>query len=180
MHCNYHSETDFGFGKINSDCSKLSAKLDLHLVEKVLGIDVVKLKWTFKQGDRDDESLIDQFQSARVEMGPKKTWGYATGPIRAEAKLGVAGFVEIGRNGISDAGVIGTAEVKLGTNYIKQMEGSKVVELKNRPDVKGDNSIGFVKDQNISVIGAEAKISIQSGFSAEGKGILKGMKYAPK
>ena len=181
MHCEYHSETNFGFGSISSDCSKLTAKLDLKLIDKVLGIDVVKLKLVTKEGDRDDETFMDQFQSFRVEMGPKKTWGYGSGPIRAEAKLGVAGFLEVGKNGISDAGVIGTAEVNVGTNIIKQMDGTKVIGTKG-PDGKmsGDNSMGPIKDLNMTVVGATAKISLMSGPSMEGKGILSGMKWAPK
>ena len=181
MHCVYHSETNFGFGSISSDCSKLTAKLDLKLIDKVLGIDVIKLKLVTKEGDRDDETIMDQFQSFRVEMGPKKTWGYGSGPIRAEAKLGVAGFLEIGKNGISDAGVIGTAEINVGTNIIKQMDGTKVVGTKG-PDGKmsGDNSMGPIKDQNITIVGASAKISLMAGPSMEGKGILSGMKWAPK
>ena len=168
MHCNYHSELKLGVGTINSDCSKLTAKLDLYLLKNTLGIEVVKLKWTTKEGDRDDESFIDQFQSARVELGAKKGVGYGQGPFRAEAKAGAAGFVEIDRHGISDAGIILTAEAKLASNFIKPTEGTKQI---------ADNSLGPVKDPSLSLIGAETKISIQSGFTAEGKGILKGMKY---
>ena len=181
MHCEYHSETNFGFGSISSDCSKLTAKLDLHLIEKVLGIDVVKLKLVTKEGDRDDETIMDQFQSFRVEMGPKKTWGYGYGPIRAEAKLGVTGFMEFGKTGLSDAGLVGTAEVKVGSNIIKQMDGTNVIGTKG-PDGKmsGDNSMGPIKDPSISIIGASAKISLMAGPSMEGRGILSGMKWAPK
>jgi hypothetical protein len=161
----------FGLGQINSDCSRLTAKLDLNLLKNTLGIDVVKLKWTLKQGDRDDESSIDQFESARVEIGVKKTVGYGQGPLRAEAKAGAAAFVEIDRHGISDAGLIVTAEAKLASNFIKQQEGGV------KP--KDDPSLGPVKDPSISLIGAEATISVVSGFSAEGKGILKGMNYGP-
>ena len=173
MHCNYHSETNYGIGVITSDCSKLTAKLDLNLLKNTLGIEVVKLKWTLKQGDRDDEDFIDQFQSARVELGVKKGVGYGQGPFRAEAKAGAAGFVEVGRHGISDAGLILTAEAKLATNFIKQQEGSA------KPETKDDHSLGPVKDPSVSLIGAEVKISIESGFSADGKGILKGMNYGP-
>ena len=170
MHCSYHSELKFpGLGQINSDCSRLTAKLDLNLLKNTLGIDVVKLNWTFKQGDRDDETLIDQFQSARVELGAKKTVGYGQGPLRAEAKAGVAGFVEVGRHGISDVGIVLTAEAKIASNFIKQQEGGV------KP--KDDASLGPVKDPSLSLVGVEATLSIQSGPSAEGKGILKGMKY---
>ena len=169
MHCNYHSELKFpGLGQINSDCSRLTAKLDLNLLKNTLGIDVVKLNWAFKQGDRDDETLIDQFQSARVEIGLKDTKGFGVGPTRAELKGGVAGFVEVGRHGISDAGIILTAEAKLAMNYIKQTEGTKEI---------ANHSQGQVKDQSLSLIGAETTISIHSGFTAEGKGILKGLKH---
>ena len=94
--------------------------------------------------------------------------------------MGAAGFVEFDRHGISDAGVILTAEAKLASNFIKQTEGTQTVGIKQADGkMSGDNSIAMIKDPSVSLIGAEAKISIQSGFSVEGKGILKGMKYAP-
>ncbi len=171
MHCEYHSKTEFGFGSISSDCSRLTAELDFKLINKVLGIDAVKLKLVTKEGDRDDETIVDQFQSFRAELGPKKTWGYGYGPIRAEAKLGVTGFIEVGKNGISDAGLVGTAEIKAGSNYIKRMDGTNKV---------GDDSVGYFKDYSQTLVGASAKISLIAGPSIEGKGILSGMKWTPK
>lgn len=178
MHCNYHSELKFtGLAQINSDCSTLSAKLNLNLLKNTLGIELVKLNWTFKQGDRDDESLIDQFQTARVELGLKDTKSFGQGPFRAELKGGVAAFVEIGRQGISDAGIIVSAEAKLAMNYIKQTEGTEIYNRKGSGE-KADYSQGPVKDQSLSLIGAETKISIQSGFTVEGKGILNRVSFA--
>ena len=160
MHCNYHSETDYGVGTITSDCSKLTAKLDLHLLKDVLGIDLGKIEWTTKEGDRDDETLLDQFQSARVELGVKQGVSYGSGPLRAEAKVGATGFVEIGRQGISDLGIKLAADIKVATNIIKQQQGSVKVE---------DHGLGMIKDKSLSLIGAETTMSIQGGFTAGAK-----------
>ena len=168
MHCNYHSESDYGVGTITSDCSKLTAKLDLHLLKDILGIDLGKLEWTTKQGDRDDETLIDQFQSFRAEFGVKKGVSYGYGPIRGEAKAGAMGFFEVGRHGISDAGIKVSAEAKVATNIIKHQAGSAKAE---------DYGHGMIKDKSISLIGAEMQISLLSGPTAGGLGILKNLKY---
>ena len=183
MHCQYHSESDFLLASIESNCSELSIKLDLHLIDKVLGVDVIKIEGSFKQGDKDGLSIIDQWQTARVEFGPKKTWGYGYGPIRAEAKLGGSVFAEFSRaaGGMSDFGGTLSADVKVGTNLIKKMDGTQVIGEK-RPDGKmsGDNSVWLFKDPSVSIVGATAKFSFMTGPSLAGKGFLSGLEWSPK
>jgi hypothetical protein len=62
-------------------------------------------------------------------------------------------------------------------NYIKQTKGTETY-TRTGTDEKADYSLGGVKDQSLSLIGAETKISIQSGFTMEGKGILNRVSYA--
>lgn len=167
MHCKDSSEIKLGIGSIKSKCSYLSAKMDLYILKNTLGIEVIKLGWTTKQGDRDDEDFIDQFQRASVEVGIKRGVGYGVGPLKAEAKAGIAGFLEVDRHGISDMGLIASAEVKAGNNYIKPMDGTVKIE---------DHSMGPVKDQSVTIVGLEVKMSINGGFTKEGKGLMKGVK----
>lgn len=162
MHCNYHSEANLLVGQIKSDCGRLTAKLDL---------DFIKLGLKTKQGDRDDESFLDQFQSCSIEIGVKKGVSLAeAGPLKAEAKVGVAAFVEIDKTGISDAGLKVSSSIKAGTNVVKDKS------IKVEP-IKGMSTLGpSAGDESLTIIGTEAKISLISGFSVEGKGILKGLK----
>ena len=155
MHCMYHSESNLLIGKIISDCSKLEAKLDLDLFKKVLGVEVLKIAGKFKQGDKDGESFLDQFQSGSVEVGLKKTAGMSKGPLKAEAKLGGTGFVEIGKKGITDAGVKVVAEINLGTDVV-------------------DKDMAPIKEKSITIIGTESKLSIGGGYTNEVK-VLKGI-----
>jgi hypothetical protein len=148
-----------------------------------LGIDVVKAKWSAKQGDRDNETFLDQWQTASVELGIKETVGFGSGPLRAEAKLGLAGFIEVDRSGVRDIGAKLAAEAKLTSNLIKHQEGTASPDKQNYSDPKinatdpkgFDLTLGPVKDQGLS-IGSEARISLQTGFQVQGKGILSGLK----
>jgi tetratricopeptide (TPR) repeat protein len=167
MHCNYHSESQLIVGTITSDCGQLTAKFDLYLLKNTLGIEVVKLGIKMKQGDSDDESFWDQFQTASVELGVKKGIGTGAGPLRVEAKAGIAGRVEIGKHGVTDVAIIATGDVKIGTNIIKVLEGTTTIV---------DNSEGPVKDKSMTIVGVEAKLSLVSGFTAEAKSFLKGLK----
>ena len=77
--------------------------------------------------------------------------------------------MEVGPHGITDYGGKITADLKVGTNIMKPLDGSE--SIKGR-----DNSFGPIKDQSISIIGAEAKISLTGGFTTAGHGILRGVK----
>lgn len=156
MHCMYNSTLDLMAGTINSSCGKTEAILDLAILKDALGIEIGKATLTTQQGDKDNETFMDQFQSASLEVGLKKSVGVSKGPLKAEAKLGGSGFVEVGKNGVTDAGVKVVAEIEVGTDVI-------------------ENGIGPVQDQSMTIIGAESELSIGGGFTAEATGILKGM-----
>jgi hypothetical protein len=146
------------------DCSIITAKLDLS---------IIKLGVKTKQGDKDNQSFAEQFQNGSVEIGLKKGVSYGKGPLKIEAKGGVSVFLEVGKNfSIKDAGVKIGADVKVGTNILKPLNGTEKITIK---DAAGktlhtlDASMGPFKDLSLSIVGTEAKISINSGFSAEGK-----------
>ena len=162
LHCAYKSKTTLMTSTITSECGKLEAKLDL---------DFLKLGLKMKQGDRWDESTWDQFQSCTIEIGIKKGVSLGEkGPLKAEAKVGVSGFVEVGKSGVIDAGGSITGGIKVGTNVIGK-DGIKI------EPIKGISTLGpSIGDQSVTIVGAEAKISIMSGFTVEGKGILNGVK----
>ena len=168
IHCQYHSEMNLGIGSMENDCDKMTTKIDISV--KGFGL---KGKLTQDFGDN-KKTFSDQFVNCTVELGYKDGVGFGKGPIRAEAKVGAYGFVEIDRTGFTDGGIKVTADIKAGTNIIKPKDGTESAIDKNGNPI--DLSQGPVKDISVTVIGAEAKISIMSGFSMEGKGILKGIK----
>ncbi|HYF30219.1 MAG TPA: hypothetical protein VD993_03775 [Chitinophagaceae bacterium] len=161
LHCRYKDTLYIPLGMITSSCSKLTGKLDL---------DFVKLGMTTKQGDRDDESFMDQFQNCSIEIGIKKKASIGEGPLKAEAKVGVSAFVEIDKTGITDAGVKAVADLQVGTNVVRE-NGVKIEPVKDMSTL--GPSAG---DQSVTIIGTEAKISVLSGFTVSGRGVLKGMK----
>jgi hypothetical protein len=147
IHCQYKSETDFGFGSINVECGKITAKLDVGMAKMMLKT---------KQGDKDNETFMDQFQTCSIEIGYKKGDGIGKGPLRIDAKAGIAGYLEIGKTGITDAGVKIGADIKVGSNIVKPL----------------GVGVGPIKDMSTSIVGAELKISIITGVTKEGKGLL--------
>ena len=169
IHCQYHSELNLGFGSMENDCDKMTTKIDISV--KGFG-----LKGKLKQDFGDNKnSFSDQFVGCTIELGYKEGVGFGKGPLRAEAKAGAYGFVEIDRTGFTDGGIKLTADIKAGTNIIKSQDGTESYIDKNGDPIP-NLSQGPIKDVSLTVIGAEAKISIMSGFSVEGKGILKGIK----
>jgi len=180
MHCAYHSELYLGIGTITNDCNTLTGKLDFKVLKNTLNIEAIKLGLTLKNRNNPDEvSFFDQFEHASVEIGLKKGFGVGTGPLKAEAKVGGSGFVEFDRGGFSDAGLIISSDIKIGTNFVKPLDGTKGIEVLDASGkvVRGldgiakeiDHSIGGAKDLSVTIVGIDAKISINSGFTVESK-----------
>ncbi len=171
LHCAYHSEIDLGIGTIISDCSTLTGKIDLKILKDVLKIDVLKLGLTLKQRDNSEATFFDQFERFSGEIGLKKGFGVGTGPLKAEAKVGGSGFVEIDRNGFADAGLLLSADVKLGTNFVKPLDGINGIEVIGEDGITKaiDHGVGPAKDLSVTIAGIDAKISINAGFTVESK-----------
>ena len=143
--CAYKSEMDLYFGKITSECSKLKAELS---------IQSVNLGWETKMSDRDGADFFDEFQRCTIEVGHSVDRTFGSGPLALEAEVGVTAFLEIDRTGISDAGVKATAEVKVKTDLLEK------------------HAVG-IKERSVNFGGVEAKISMNSGFTAGRIGMLK-------
>lgn len=157
LNCQYKSELNLVFGSITTECSRIKATME---------IEFVKLGWETKMSDRDGGNFFDEFQRCTIEVSTgysKELGGLGKNdPLKLEAGVNVTGFVEIDRNGISDAGIKAVAEVSANAD---------VVDTKIKTD-EGEMNIG-PKNPSVSFGGVEAKISINSGFTAERKGILK-------
>jgi len=151
IHCEYHSSLWTPVGKINMDCSRLSAELDL---------DVIKLG--IKQ-NMNKEGFSDQFMGCSVEVGVSKTIGTGEfGPLKAEASVGGGVRAEFDRNGLKDIFVKASVEAKVGIE-IKETNSQDKIQT-------GDAFIA-------AKVGLEAQVSLVSGkVSAEGGATLLGKK----
>ena len=101
--CQYHSETNFIFAKMKSDCSRFTTEVDAKFIK--LGL---------KQ-DMDKETFADQFVSCTVEVkakigGDKVNIGPVVVGAKAEAGMGV----EIDRGGVKDVYLIGGVKAQAG------------------------------------------------------------------
>jgi len=101
--CQYHSETNFIFAKMKSDCSRFTTEIDAKFIK--LGL---------KQ-DMDKETFADQFVSCNVEVkakigGDKVNLGPVVVGAKAEAGMGV----EIDRDGVKDVYPIGGVKAQAG------------------------------------------------------------------
>jgi hypothetical protein len=157
LNCSYKSNLNLVFGSIRTECGKTFAEIE---------IDFVKLGWETKSSDlEENRNFLEEFQRCTIEVSAGKGKSFGEGPLQLQTSVGATGFVEIDRSGIKDAGVKVGADVSVGTN---------VLDTKVETDF-GEVNVG-PKEPSVSVGGVNATISINSGFTATGSGILKGVK----
>lgn len=147
FNCNYKSTLNLFIGTITVECNKMITQLDSKF-----------FKYTMK------ENLdTDQIIKGSVEFGFDMDLAQASklGPVKAELKGEIYGFIEFDSKGISDVGVKAGTKATLGSNLVS--------------DSTTKASLGFADDKSTTLIGAEARWGWNSGPSLEGKGILAGL-----
>ncbi len=159
IHCDHDITLNMIFVKGEFTCNK--AKFELDATIKGLGIHYEKL-----------ENLnTGEYIRGTVEVGfskglGDKTFGGKYGPLAAELKGAIGGFVELDSSGVTDLGLKGGVKMEVGTDiYDKTIildDGSKY-----NPPIPGDHSV--------TVFGVEARYGWNSGGSLKGKGILSGI-----
>jgi Flp pilus assembly protein TadD len=149
IHCLYHSELNLGVGTIVSSCNKMITSLE---------IGPVKLGLT---QDMDKNNFMDQFLNFNAEFSAGKSESVKLGPLTAE--IGVKGTIgiEVGRSGIQDVYVAGSAGAGVKTNGLGQLEEA------GYPAEMG--GIG-VSDKTLINVSTGGRISLISG-----KGSFNGM-----
>lgn len=142
IHCLYHSELNLGVGTIISSCNKMITSLE---------IGPVKLGLT---QDMDKNTFLDQFLNFNAEFSAGKSESVKLGPLTAQ--IGVKGTmgIEVGRNGIQDIYVSGSAEAGVKTNGMGQLEEA------GYPAEMG--GIG-VSDKTLINVSAGGRISLITG-----------------
>lgn len=157
VNCLYRSKSDFLVGHIETICGRTVAELE---------IDFVKIGWETKSADREENrNFFDEFQRCTIEVTAGVGKNIGEGPLQLQTSAEVTGFLEFDRTGLKDVGIKIDANVGVGTIVL---------------DTKVETGIGEVnvgpKEPSISLGGVNATISINSGFTATGSGILKGIK----
>lgn len=157
INCTNRSVSDFGFGSIETICGRTIAKID------VKGI---KLDWETRSADREENrNFWDEFQRCTIEITAGDSKKIGSGPLQLEASVQATGFLEFDRTGLKDAGI--KAEVGIGVT-------TNVLDTKVQTGI-GEVNVG-PSEQSISFGGAEASFTINSGFTAGGKGIFQGVR----
>lgn len=158
INCNYKSKMNLIFGTIEQNCNKIEAKLEIDIQGvKLLDIGVKTDDTNVRDAQDTWDFFTQSFVSCTIAAGPSIDRHVEFGPLRAEAEVGVKALIEFGKDGITDIGVVAEAEAKvvLAPNAIGGKEAHK-----------GE----FIE---ATMIGVETKFTVNSGFSSEGKGILK-------
>lgn len=156
--CQYNDTMNLGVYYLATNCSRLTGHIKLGNVEYHRKIDMDK----------------DILLAASLEVSAGISKGVERGPVSAEMKLEVKGKVEWDENKVTNWEVEAEAGLSAGTNvaHADEVLGGPV-------NPNETNYIGKAVgkgDQSVTIIGATAKIGMNSGPSLEGKGLLQGMK----
>ncbi|MCF1751173.1 tetratricopeptide repeat protein [Mariniradius sediminis] len=144
LNCKEKSKLNMVVGSITLECNKMTTELDSKFLK-------------FKIRENMDTNEIIQ---GSVEIGFDVDLAEPSelGPVKAELKGELSGFIEFDGEGITDVGVKAGAKATFGTN------------LGDITDNKA--SLGFSDDPSLTLIGAEARWGWNSGPSLKGKSLL--------
>lgn len=156
--CQYNDTMNLGVYYLATNCSRLTGHIKLGNVEYHRKIDM------------DKDILI----AASLEVSAGISKGVEKGPVSAEMKLEVKGKVEWDEKKVTNWEVEAEASVSAGTNvaHADEVLGGPV-------NPNETNYIGKAVgkgDQSVTIVGATAKIGMNSSASLEGKGLLQGVK----
>ncbi|MFN9493520.1 MAG: tetratricopeptide repeat protein [Sphingobacteriales bacterium] len=153
--CPYNDTMKLGVYYLATNCSRLTGHIKLGNVEYHRKIDMDK----------------DILLGASLEVSAGISKGVEKGPVSAEMKLEVKGKVEWDENKVTNWEIEAEAGVSAGTNvaHADEVLGGPI-------DPNQTNEIGKLVgkgDKSVTIVGATAKIGMNSGPSLEGKGLLR-------
>ena len=157
INCTNRSLADFIFGSIETNCGRTIARIDAK---------GIKLDWETRSADREENrNFWDEFQRCTIEVTAGESKKIGKGPLQLEASLEATGFLEFDRSGLKDAGIKAEIGVDVKTNVLDTKVQTEIGEVKVGPS-----------ERSVSLGGAEASFTINSGFTAGGKGIFQGVR----
>ena len=153
LQCPYHSEIDFGYASIQSDCDKTTTKIGIGWLALGLKQDM----------DNNRNTFADQFVSCTVEVTAGKSSDVKLGPLSVGVGASATLGMEIGRSGIQDVYLTGEVGAGVSTNAIGAMSDA------GHPASMG--GIG-VSDKTVIGVSSGGRISLVSGKgSADGASV---------
>ena len=154
-----HCEKHYSFivpmiGKIKANCHYMTTEFD------VMG---------FVKGTSKDDLLTGEFVNGTLEFGVGESIG--EGPVQVEVHGG--GFIEVGKDGITDLGFTAGAEVKAGTDVFEEVDVNPLIE-RVATDLTGQEMPE--RNQTEITAGADVRIGLlSSNVTLSGTGIAEGL-----
>lgn len=145
MTCKEKSVMNYGIGSITFECNKMTTELDAGFV-----------KYSQRE-NMDNGTIIRGTVEIGKDFGIGK--GVEMGPVKAELKAGVGGFIEFDSEGVTDVGIKGGISAEVGTNLVPEETSEET----------------GIEDPSTTAFGAEARWGWNSGGSVAGKGLLSGL-----
>lgn len=175
VNCKYYSRLKFGNMVIESSCSRMKTSVDFG-----------KLKFSFTEDMNKAEgilpgSIIAGSADVSISIGNKGLGKW--GPVKAEAGAGVDLHIEVNSQGVSEVSATVKAEITVGTDLIdKAQKIENIVKKGGVEYMKETGTTALVPiipgagNKSASIAGAAATISLNSGSSVSGSGVLSGLK----
>ncbi len=172
--CKYHSRLEFKFLTIESNCSRMKTSIDLKKFKFSFTEDLTKVDGILPG------NIIAGTADVSISIGNKGLGKW--GPVKAEASAGVDVHIEVTDQGISEVSATVGADVSVSTDML-----DKATSIENAVKNGGKE---FMEETGTTVIapvpgagnksakiGAAATISLNSGSSVSGTGMLSGLKW---
>ncbi len=171
--CKYYSHMEFRFLVIESNCSRMKTSVDFGKLKFSFTEDLTKMEGILPG------NIIAGSADLSISIGNKGLGKW--GPIKAEAGAGVDLHIEVTDQGISEVSATVKADVTVSTDML-----DKATSIENAVKNGGKE---FMQETGTTVIvpvpgagnksakiGAAATISLNSGSSVSGTGMLSGLK----
>lgn len=171
--CKYYSRMEFKFMVIETNCSRMKTSVDLGKFKFSFTEDLTHMKGIIPG------NIIAGSADVSISIGNKGLGKW--GPVKAEAGAGVDLHIEVTDQGISEVSATVKADITVSTDMM-----DKATSIENAVKNGGKE---FMQETGTTVIvpvpgagnksakiGAAATISLNSGSSVSGTGMLKGLK----
>jgi len=171
--CKYYSRMEFKFLVIESNCSRMKTSVDFGKFKFSFTEDLTHMKGMIPG------NIIAGSADLSISIGNKGLGKW--GPVKAEAGAGVDLHIEVTDQGISEVSATVKADITVSTDMM-----DKATSIENAVKNGGKE---FMEETGTTIIvpvpgagnksakiGAAATISLNSGSSVSGTGMLKGLK----
>lgn len=158
INCTNISRFTLGLSYIETACGRTTVKIN---------VPNIKSEWEFRSADKEENrNPWDEFRRCTIEVSAGYSKAIGSGPLQLQAEAEVTGILEFDRTGLKDAVIKADVGIGVTTNVV---------------DNKVETNVGKVgigpSDKSMTFGGVNATISINSGFTATGSGILTGVKF---